>query len=190
MKKNFIFILLISFCLGQSLNEYYIPAGFQNPLLKSGQFISGMYYYHYQVASLREGSETTDYSKNINMTGYLGITDRITLRTKFIVSPEQNVQEVTKGGKGTSTSVFNINPQLTVSYRPVNKMEIFSSIDIWNTKNTFGDRTVSEDVPIGIDPETGEMIYERRTIVQPALPDIKRKGFIFMIGINYCGQLW
>jgi outer membrane protein TolC len=35
------------------------------------------------------------------------------------------------------------------------------------SRSEQGDRTVEDDVPVGTDPLTGDVIYERRTITQP-----------------------
>jgi len=57
-------------------------------------------------------------------------------------------------------------------------------------ETNFGARTFLEFVPVGIDPNTGEIIYEPREIQQPALPDLQYTTANVRVGMTFFGSLW
>jgi len=183
------FLLIMSTSLHSQNFQYYIPAGFTNPLLKSGEFVSSLYYFNDQIQTKQDISKIK-YSRNdINFLGYLGITDNITLRTRFIISPPQTIQEVIEGGIGEKTNNFSFSPEITFSYRPKANLEIFSSVFYSDQTIQIGEQGFYDEVPVGVD-STGNVIYERRLVSQAAQPDLKSKNTTFFIGFSYIGKLW
>jgi hypothetical protein len=187
--KICIFLLILSTSLYSQDLQYYIPAGFINPLLKSGEFVSSLYYFHDQIQTEQDISRIKYSRRDINFLGYLGITDKITLKTRFIISPPQTIQEVIEGGIGEKTSNFSFSPEITFSYRPISNIEIFSSVYYSDQTNQIGEQGYYGEVPVGVD-STGNVIYERRLVTQSAQPDLNSKNTTFFIGFSYIGKLW
>ncbi len=183
------FLLIMSSSLLSQNFQYYIPAGFTNPLLKSGEFISSLYYFNDQIQTKQDISKIQYSRKDINFLGYLGITDNITLKTRFIISPSQTVQEVIEGGVGEKTNNFSFSPEITLSYRPKANLEIFSSVYYSDQTIQIGEQGFYDEVPVGVD-STGNVIYERRLVSQAVQPDLKSKNTTFFIGFSYIGKLW
>jgi len=134
-------------------------------------------------------SEDTYYNHNLNLNGYLGITDQLTLRTNLILSPDQTVHKISKGGKGEDKNKFYFSPQITLSFRPSSGIEIFGDIAYLDMERMFGPTQEYRSVPVGYD-STGSVIYDRLLVTSPALPKIDYKSAKFKIGITYFGKLW
>jgi len=179
---------MVSVAWSQNLN-IYIPAGFRNPLLQRGQFISSLYFYGDQVTTTQDIKKTR-YSRNdINFLGYLGITENITLKTHFIISPSQTIQKVLEGGKGENISSFSLTPEITLSYRPNMNVEIYSSVYYSNQTTRFGERGEYVEIPVGTGPITGEIIYETRLVSFPGQPDLDTSNSTFIVGLSFMGKL-
>ena len=57
------------------------PVGYQNPFLKSGQFISNLYFNSYRNTTDYELGDSNLGEYGINLSGYLGLTDFLTVST-------------------------------------------------------------------------------------------------------------
>ena len=76
------FIAISSQFLSAQKLEHMLPAGYQNPFLKSGQFITTLYYYSLLFED-DFNQEDPPYVRNhgensIRFAGYLGLTGQIT----------------------------------------------------------------------------------------------------------------
>jgi hypothetical protein len=187
-------VLISSFCLAQDL-QYYRPVGFQNPLLKSGQFISSISYYHSAIESTWDTNDlsytdTRQSDQYLDMFGYLGLTDNLTINANLNVYPSQIYNEIIKNGSGKNKIKLNVRPNIVLSYRPNANIEIFGNLYYINETRKQGDQTVSGLVPIGYDPNTGEAIYETAFFKRSGLPDLNINGNNFRLGITYIGELW
>lgn len=190
MKQKTMIICLILYAglTAQSL-DYYIPAGFNNPFLKSGQFITTFNYYQHRSVMDNQEQESANLSKNWQFSGYLGLIDGFTLRADLSFYPSQTVSEIVSGGAGESNHTSYISPTIVLSYRPTGTLEIFGDLTYSNYTRQQGPRTYYQDVPVGVNPD-GSLIYERRPVTQPALPDMDIKYTSIRMGISYYGNLW
>jgi hypothetical protein len=169
--------------------EYYVPAGFINPLLKSGQLITSLFYFGDQITTKQDMDKTKFSSKDINFLGYLGITDKLTLKTRLVLSPPQTIEEFVEGGTGGNKNKFSISPELSLSYRPKINFEIFSSIYYSNKTTQIGERGYYVEMPV-VDPNTGNIIYQRVLVTAPARPDLNTTNTTVILGFSYIGKLW
>ena len=185
----FLYMFIISSTIFGQINDIYIPAGFNNPFLKSGKFITSLYYYNYNSGFEYGGQEDKLTNYNLNLVGYLGLTDQITLKTNIVYSPTQTYSKITKGGVGEDKSDLYLSPQIVLSYRPSNSIEIFGDFFYQNQTVVMGNKSVYQDVPIGVDGN-GNIIYEKRLITQPSLGNSISKTTTFRMGISYFGNLW
>ena len=195
MKIRLLFIMFyvfafISLVLCQNM-DYYQPVGFSNPPLRSGNFLTTVYYYH-QLATLTQNNLETDTPKReINVAGYFGLTDNLTVQTNLIFYPEQTIYELGEPQVGKDKLKFNIRPQVTHSYRPLSNFEIFTDLSIINQTIEYGEKEFLRDVPVAYDPLTGEpTIVEQRLVFQPALPAVKSESTVIRFGFTYLGTLW
>lgn len=181
-------LVLFSPLLAQ-MSDYFIPAGFNNPFLKSGQFVTSLYYFQSAgETSILEDSKTRSAERNINFTGLLGLTDHLTFRTDIAVYPKQTVYEIISGGSGSDKETLNIAPSLTLSYRPINNLEIFGNFDYRNFTRESGEKSRYQDVIVGVDNE-GNPVYERQ-LYSYTSPDYSVKSNSITIGISYLGKFW
>ena len=187
--SGLIFMCLVSMAWSQNLN-FYIPAGFRNPLLQGGQFISSLYFYGDQITTTQDIKKTRNSMNDVNFLGYLGITEKITLKTHFVISPSQTIQKVLEGGMGENTRNFSFSPEITLSYRPLMNLEVFGSVYHSNQTTRFGERGEYIEVPVGTDPITGEVIYEKRLVTFPGQPDLESFNSTFLVGLSFVGSLW
>jgi hypothetical protein len=192
MKHTFVFVILIFLGFNTQIHaqnmEFYQPVGFNNPLLKSGQFITTLYYYNTSSKYVRDLDEYKNILKSFSFASFLGITDAITLNVKLSLYPEQTIFERIVVS-GTDQQNFNIKPEFVLSYRPIGNMEIFGSV-LYNKNTTvFGEQTLLALVPF-IDPQTGEVIYQTSEVTYGGAPDLTFSNTTFTIGISYNGQLW
>ena len=81
-------IFLISSTSFGQITDIYIPAGFNNPFLKSGKFITSLYYYNNSSFSEYDEREDKLTNYNLNLVGYMGLTDQITLKANFVFFQE------------------------------------------------------------------------------------------------------
>ncbi len=171
----------------QSL-DYYIPAGFTNPLLKSGQFITSLYYTQSRSITdyADQGTERSD--KNWQFTGYVGLAEGLTLRADLGFYPEQTISEITSGGSGEDKRTFYLRPDIVLSYRPTGTLEIFGNFSYGKYTQQIGPRSLYQDVPVGVNPD-GSYIYERRLVTQPGW-DTDIKFTSIRMGISNYGNLW
>jgi len=186
--------LLLMFCAmslsplqAQSL-DYYIPAGFNNPMLKSGQFITSLYYTHSGSTTDVEEMITENSTKNWQFVGYLGLAEGFTLRADIGFYPEQTASEITSGGAGEQKHTFHLRPDIILSYRPTSTLEIFGNFSYGKYTQQIGPRSVYQDVPVGVNPD-GSYIYERRLVTQTGF-DVDIKFTSIRMGISYYGNLW
>jgi hypothetical protein len=121
--------------------------------------------------------------------GYLGITDQLTLTTRINYFPEQ---KIIWGENSTLDRSINLNvdPELTLSYRPIEYLEIFGNFDYHQYKTTQNATQVKVLVIVDYDPSTGDPIYEERTLSSFGHPPFTTTSTIFRIGVTYSGKLW
>ena len=186
--------LVLMFCVmslsalhAQSL-DYYIPAGFNNPLLKSGQFITSLYYTESKSVHDYADGGTENSSKNWQFVGYLGLAEGLTLRADLGFYPEQTISEITSGGAGEDKQTFHLRPDIVLSYRPTSTLEIFGNFSYGMFTQQNGPRSLYQDVPVGVNPD-GSYIYERRLVTQPGW-DVDIKFTSIRMGISYYGTIW
>lgn len=183
-------IIFISNSLYSQQLEFMQPVGYQNPFLKSGQFIASLYSYSYQSET-----EYSDYDRyfrnnNINLVSYLGLTDYLTLATRIAIYPDQKINWSEGNSTQKRKNNFNINPELTLSYRPANSLEIFSSFNYRQYTTTEGPYSYLQSVPVGFDSTTGSIIYEERMFQVTAMNPMKTSSYFFKFGLTYFGRLW
>jgi hypothetical protein len=190
--KHLLLILGIIFIIhvlqAQQL-EYMQPVGYQNPFLKSGQFISSLYYYTLQTESDFTNSDVHTGDKNFNFTGYLGLTDFLTLSTRVVVFPDQKIHWETDGSTMKRNTDFYVNPEITLSYRPIEALEIFGSYNYRQYTISQGPYSFLQDAPIGAD-STGTIIYEERKVYTEGMNPIDTNTYFFRFGLTYSGKLW
>ena len=186
---SILFIFLISSTVFGQITDIYIPAGFNNPLLKSGNFITSLYYYNSNTLSEYDDREDKLANYNFNLVGYIGVTDQITLKTIFVYSPAQTYSEITKGGMGEDKSKSYLSPQIVLSYRPSNSIEIFGDFFYQKQTREFGDKSFYQDVPVGVDDQ-GNIIYEKQLVTQYSAGSSNYRTTAVKIGISYIGNLW
>ena len=183
-------VLFISQSLAQQL-EYMIPAGFNNPLLRSGQYITSLYIMdRYSKTDIKEdkiGSERGEYS--FNFSSYVGLTDRLTLSARLYFYPEQTLGKSLYGGGGDQMSSFRLTPSFVLSYRPKDNFELFSAFDYsYYTVSYKASRTTLAHV-IGVD-EFGNPIYGNDAVFIPANPDMEVMSAVMRLGVTFTGSLW
>ena len=169
--------------------EYMQPVGYQNPLLKSGQFISSLYYFSKQSETEYSGHNTHFEDNNINFFGYLGLTDFLTLSTRLSIYPSQKIQWETGESTMKRKTDFYINPELTLSYRPIQYLEIFGSFNYRQYTITQGPYSFLQSVPVGID-STGTVIYEERMAQVDGMDPMDSSSYYLRFGLTYSGKLW
>ena len=170
--------------------DYYQPAGFANPPLRSGHFLTSVFYSH-QLATQTVAEMKTDRpEKEIILAGYLGLTDFLTLQTNIAIIPDQTILELRDPQVGKDKLKFNIRPQVMLSYRPLSNLEIFGDFYFINQTTDYGEKGTMRDVPVEIDPITGIPIYEPRLVFQPAGPSIEFESTMIRFGFTYLGTLW
>ena len=165
------------------------PVGYQNPFLKSGQFISDLYLYSYRNTIDRELDDTNFGEYSINLSGYLGLTDFLTVSTRLSAYPAQKTAWRSDGADGKREQSFNINPQITLSYRPIAYLEIYGSFDYQQYEITSYPESYYTSVPVGID-STGQIIYEDRKRIIEAQAPYTTSRYNFRFGLTYSGKLW
>lgn len=193
MKKKLLFIILMnslwfSPSFGQGM-DLFIPAGYTNPFLQSGQYIAGLYYQNHTSYHTLAEEETRNREYYFGALGYLGLTDDITLKAIVDIFPEQMSNEKIAGGFGGDKDKFYVAPQFILSYRMTKSLEIYGDILYQKMSIEHGPRSYYGDVPVGTD-EFGNIIYEKRQIVQPGYGESKIKAINYRIGITYNGRLW
>ena|SRR3990172_2579164 len=177
----------------QNLNRV-VPIGYQNPFLRSGQYITTLYYYSNtdRTESSFDGYKSiyVDREYSVRWAGYLGLADNLTLSTKLFVYPRQEIHWGEGVSNAKDTQKANLNPQVTLSFRPSNDLEIFGSIDYRQMETFFSPYTYETTVPVGVDPETGQVIYEPRMVTVGAAPQLEQKLTVVKVGFTYSGCLW
>ncbi len=183
-------LLLCSVLPAQQL-EHMVPVGFNNPFLKSGQYITSLYFQNNSSEESRpeseSGIERNAYS--INMRSYLGLTDNITLSAALHFFPEQTISEGLYGTGGDATNSFYVQPEVVLSYRPTTAMEIFGSFNFSDYSRSYKASRGTTKRIIGID-ENGEPIYGKEEFTIPPFPDSMQKSVSFNVGVTVSGQLW
>jgi hypothetical protein len=166
------------------------PVGYQNPFLKSGQYIAGLYYYSYQSETEYSNYDRYSRNNNINLVSYLGLTDYLTISTRIAIYPDQKINWSEGNSTQKRKTNFNINPELTLSYRPVNCLEIFSSFNYRQYTTNEGPYSYLQSVPVGFDSTTGSIIYEEQMFQVEAMDPMKTSSYFFKFGLTYSGRLW
>ena len=182
-------IFIINSLQAQRL-EYLQPVGYQSPFLKSGQFISNLYFYSHQSESNHSLYETNMGNYNLNFSGYLGLTDYLTLTTRLGIYPAQKTSWSTGSRTNKTEDNLNFNPQLILSYRPIEFLEIFGSVDYRQYSKTQGPYTYVLETAVGVDPQSGEIIYEERTIDLEGMGTYETTRYAIRFGLTYAGKLW
>ena len=192
LQVSIILILALSYSSAQQL-EHMIPVGYQSPFLKSGQFITSMYYNSYSTKFERLGDDIEGWTRfgeySVNMVGYLGLTDNLTLSTKLFFYPKQNINWTNEDGNGENSNNFNVSPELTLSFRPYSGLEVFGTFHYQGTTTEYGPYTYFSNEPIGID-EDGNVIYELRERTMSPGADLETQHIRFKVGLTYSGRLW
>ena len=186
-----ILMLLVFTALTFAQNlEYYRPVGFQNPLLKSGQYIMSAYYHYENQESERDVnlSETNRY--NLATSGYLGVTDKMTLSTNFNFFPRQTTFQEHGETKAQNYENLNLQTEVTLSYRPRQNLEFWGTAYYTSRKTNYGERTSWGTAYVGEDPETGAIRYEEKEIVQPGQHPLKTTNSHFRVGFTLTGNAW
>jgi hypothetical protein len=195
MNKRFLFsffiiVMLTGTTYSQQL-EHMIPVGYNNPFLKSGQYITSLYFSghfsEYDNKETQNGTQSRQYS--VNFTGLIGLTNKVTLATHLNFYPEQTLDKRLYGGGGDRISNFYVSPAFVLSYRPKENLELFSSVDYSNYSLSFNDSKSSIPRIIGLD-EFGNPVYSEDTIIIPAQSDIDVMSAFIRVGITYSGKLW
>ncbi len=116
MRKQTLILCVLSFSAihAQTL-DYFVPAGFNNPFLKSGQFIAGLFYDQSRTTMSFENEESANSSKRWQFIGYLGLIDGLTLRADLSLYPKQTVYEITSGGAGETENTSYLRPNIALS---------------------------------------------------------------------------
>lgn len=128
-------------------------------------------------------------NKNFNFNGYLGLTDFLTLSTRVAVYPDQKIQWETNGSTLKRKTDLYVNPEITLSYRPIEDLEIFGTYNYRQYTITEGPYSFLQEVPIGVDP-TGTVIYEEREVYTEGMDPIDTSTYFFRFGLTYSGKLW
>jgi len=181
-------MLFAGLCRSQEYH-FFIPAHFQNPLLKSGNFIAGIYYNNQRSDIQLEEQVTRNTTKNFTFSGILGITNNLTVRGQLDLYPSQYSSKIVAGGSGGTKNNFYLRPQLVVSYRPVKSVEIFGDVFVRNFSIENGPKSTYQDVPVGVDNE-GNIILDRRLVTQPGYANTEVESLIYKIGVSINGSLW
>ena len=187
-------ILLIDICLifnslhAQKL-EHMLPVGYQSPFLKSGQFISNLYFYSHQSESNHSSYETNHGNYNLNFSGYLGLTDYQTLTTRIGVYPAQKTIWSTGSRTDKIENNLHFNPELILSYRPIKFLEVFGSVDYREYETTQEPYTYLTERS-RYDPNTHEIIYEEYMVEIEGMDPYKTTRYFVRFGLTYSGRLW
>ena len=181
-------IFIINSLQAQRL-EYMQPVGYQSPFLKSGQFISNLYFNSHQSESNYSSYERNMGNYNLNFSGYLGLTDYLTLTTRLGIHPAQKTIWSTGSRTDKMENNLNFNPELILSYRPIEYLEIFGSVDYRKYETTQGPYTYLTERP-RYDPNTHEIIYEERMVEIEGMDPYKTTRYIVRFGLTYSGKLW
>ena len=173
------FFLLAFLVLGihtaySQMTDYYVPITYRNPILKSGQFMTNLYYSRTMSTTTHQGDESENMSYNFNLVGYIGITNWLTFSSRLVFYPEQTMAKYTGSQIGEDTKKQAFNPEFTLSFRPVNYLEIFGSLSLVKDNMAFGEKMV----PGYEDPVTG-IPFPDHTI--PGY-DIKSSGSSMIFG--------
>ena len=194
MKLNNLLIIVILYLSYELSNaqglEFMQPVGYQNPFLKSGQFITNLYFYAHQSETEQTNYTRYNGSKNVNFIGYLGLTDYITISTRIAIYPTQKVVWESEGSTLKTENDFHFNPEFILSYRPVESLEIYGSFNYRQYTTTQEPYTTYTDFPIGIDPETGDIIYELQEINVEGRDPFDTSIYFLRFGLTYSGKLW
>ena len=170
--------------------EFMQPVGYQNPFLKSGQYITSLYYYSRITETERSDNLTKTGEYNINLIGYLGLIDNLTLKTLITVHPYQKIYWYSEGGSGNDKSKFYVDPEFTISYRPIEFLEIFGSCNFSQYEIDRGPYSYYISTLVGYDPETGAAIYEPRLVTTQDKSVYDYTNYRFRFGLTYSGRLW
>jgi hypothetical protein len=189
IRLHFWAVLLLAATAAGQVMDIYIPAGFNTPFLKSGKFITSLYYYNTNTVSEYGDQENQLANYNLNLVAYVGLTDQMTLKTNFIYTPAQTFSEILAGGMGKDKLESYFSPQFVLAYRPTKSIEIFGDYFYQSQTRVIGDKSLYQDVPVGVDGD-GNIIYERQLVAQPGLGNIMTRTTTFRIGISYIGSLW
>lgn len=188
MKKQISFFLFIAifaanFASAQMM-DYFVPISYHNPLLRSGQFMTSLYYSqnNSKTEMSTYDSERKEYSMNFAF--FLGLTDWMTLSSRLRYIPQQTITEMTGDRLQEDTQDAAFHPEFVLSLRPKPNFEIFSSVSLLRDQYTIGGATVQVDY---IDPVTGIPIPYEQTI--PGY-DYKISGYELRCGLSYAGRLW
>ncbi len=193
VQKFIFFFFLVIFLLSNSYAqkiEHLVPIGFNNPFLKSGQFISSMFLENSSFKS--EYEDKTGIKRNeyyLSFQTYLGLTDDVTLSTRLNTFPTQTVDKGLFDGGGDRKQNFNIRPEFILSYRPSESVEIFGLVDYSNYESSFKESSFKTVIPVGVD-EFGNTIYEERTMTIQPRADLKNTFSNIKIGVTFSGKLW
>lgn len=118
----------------------------------------------------------------------MGLTDYPTLSTHVAAYPEQKTYWRNAGENGKQEQSFNINPQIKLSYRPIDYLEIYGSFDHQQSEITSYPGSYDASIPVAIDSTTGQTIYENRKIAIDVQAPYTINRYSFGLGLTYSGQ--
>ena len=194
MKSTLFCSIIITMSVVSSIQsqdmDYYLPVGFVNPPLRSGHFLTSIFYFNQYTTITQEGLKTDTPKREISLIGYLGLTDYLTLQTNVTLIPDQTIYKLHHPQAGKDKLEFNIRPQFKLSYRPVSNFEIFGDLYFTDHTTEFGEKSRLQDVVVGIDPISGDPIIEKTLITQPALPSLQSQSTVVRFGFTYLGTFW
>ncbi len=122
----------------------YMPVGFKNPFLKSGQYISTLSYSEDRIKGeidSRAGYKVKE--KTVRFTNYLGLTDRITLSAQSVFYPTQTVLRNFGDYSGNDKIEYYLKPNFILSYRFSKSFELFGIYSFSLSKKKLGTKNTS-----------------------------------------------
>ena len=183
-KQRFFLMLSVIFMVNMAnaqMTDYLVPINYHNPLLRSGQFMTSLYFSQNNLKTElnSHNSESKDYS--VHFACFLGLTDWMTLSTRLRYIPEQTILEMTGDRVQEDTQDATFHPEFILSLRPKPNIEIFGSVFLFRNQYAVGDA-----IKRSIDPISG---YPMPDILIPGY-DFKTSGYELRCGFSYAGSLW
>jgi hypothetical protein len=72
----------------------------------------------------------------------------------------------------------------------VSNLEIFGDVYFMDQTTKFGERNMIQDVIVGIDPASGDPIFEQQVVSQPAIHPVQPESTVVRFGFTYLGTIW
>jgi hypothetical protein len=132
----------------------YVPTGFHAPFLRQGEYILAGDLQHRDNKNTGFNTSLT----SIDLNGYLGFTDRLTMSSQMKLVPNHTL------GAGDKNK-FYVHPTVTFAYRLSRDFEFFSTSTYQSYQNIGADRISTITVLVGRNPD-GTDRFETHTNVQ------------------------